>query len=176
MPLIPCPECGASVSDKAISCPNCGYPMKPAVVSFAQPPWRGWEWKSKIRIFGIPLIHIAFGRDKQTGKWLVAKGIIAIGQFGLGVITFAQFGFGLLFGFGQFLAAPVVIAQFALSYYFAIGQFAVGLTAIGQIAFGKYVRAQMGYGEYVWSAKIKNPEAIEYFTRLWSSCKDLIGK
>lgn len=26
--LINCPECGKQISDKAISCPNCGYPMK----------------------------------------------------------------------------------------------------------------------------------------------------
>jgi hypothetical protein len=27
MPLINCPECGAQVSDKAVSCPSCGHPM-----------------------------------------------------------------------------------------------------------------------------------------------------
>lgn len=28
MSLIKCPECGKNFSDKAISCPNCGYPVK----------------------------------------------------------------------------------------------------------------------------------------------------
>ena len=28
MALIKCPECGKQVSDKAQSCPNCGYPLK----------------------------------------------------------------------------------------------------------------------------------------------------
>ena len=28
MALIDCPECGKKVSDKAVSCPNCGYPIK----------------------------------------------------------------------------------------------------------------------------------------------------
>lgn len=27
MALIKCPECGKEVSDKALSCPNCGYAM-----------------------------------------------------------------------------------------------------------------------------------------------------
>lgn len=27
--LIKCPECELQVSDKALSCPHCGYPMKP---------------------------------------------------------------------------------------------------------------------------------------------------
>lgn len=174
MALIPCPECGGSVSEKAIACPNCGYPMKPDLAPAAQALWRGWEWKSKVTIFGIPLIHIAFGRDKRTGKLLVARGIIAIGQFGIGLITLAQFGIGFLFGFGQFIAGPLVIAQFALAYYFGLGQFATGITAIGQLAFGKYVRAQIGYGEYVWTTQIKNPEAIEYFTNLWHTLRNII--
>ena len=28
MPLIQCPECNHSVSDKAVACPNCGFPME----------------------------------------------------------------------------------------------------------------------------------------------------
>jgi DNA-directed RNA polymerase subunit RPC12/RpoP len=27
MPLIPCPECSKQISDKAISCPQCGFPI-----------------------------------------------------------------------------------------------------------------------------------------------------
>lgn len=27
MALISCPECGHSISDKALSCPSCGYPI-----------------------------------------------------------------------------------------------------------------------------------------------------
>lgn len=27
MALLKCPECAHDVSDKAVSCPNCGYPM-----------------------------------------------------------------------------------------------------------------------------------------------------
>ena len=30
MALIKCPECDHNVSDKAVSCPNCGYPMNTA--------------------------------------------------------------------------------------------------------------------------------------------------
>ncbi|KJU86460.1 hypothetical protein MBAV_001356, partial [Candidatus Magnetobacterium bavaricum] len=33
------------------------------------------------------------------------KGVIAIGQFGIGVVTIAQFGIGIVFAFGQFTAA-----------------------------------------------------------------------
>jgi hypothetical protein len=131
--------------------------------------WRGFEWRSKTEILGLPLINIAFGRNKQTGKLLVAKGIIAIGQFGIGVITIAQFGIGILFGFGQFVGGIMAVGQIALGIYFGLGQFSTGLIAIGQFALGKYVLAQIGYGEYVWSTKIKNPEAIEYFMIFWKT-------
>ena len=30
MALIKCPECDLQVSDKALSCPHCGYPLKEA--------------------------------------------------------------------------------------------------------------------------------------------------
>ncbi|PYB73362.1 MULTISPECIES: zinc ribbon domain-containing protein [Rhizobium] len=30
MGLIACPECNHSISDKAVSCPQCGYPMRVA--------------------------------------------------------------------------------------------------------------------------------------------------
>ena len=170
MALIDCPECGTSVSDKAVVCPKCGYPMKPMadLTPATRRPVRGFEWKSKAEILGWPLIHIAVGRNKETRKLMVAKGIIAIGQFAVGVITVAQFGIGLLFGLGQFVGGFVSIGQFALGIYFGLGQFATGYTAIGQFAFGSYVRAQIGYGRYVWSKQIQDSRAIEYFDNLWA--------
>ena len=177
MALITCPECGAKVSEKAATCPKCGYPMQPMadLTRITRRFLRGYEWKSKAELFGWPLIHIAVGRNKETGKLLVAKGIIAIGQFGIGVITIAQFGIGILFGLGQFVGGILAIGQFALGIYFGLGQFATGITAIGQIAFGMYVRAHTGYGKYVWSTKVKDPQAIEYFRSLWHSAKTLMG-
>ena len=79
------------------------------------------------------------------------RGIIAVGQFAYGVITVAQFGVGLLFGFGQFMIGWTAVSQFAFAIYFGMGQFTTGITAIGQFAYGKYVLAQMGIGKYVWS-------------------------
>lgn len=29
--LIKCPECNLQVSDKALACPHCGYPLKPEI-------------------------------------------------------------------------------------------------------------------------------------------------
>ena len=35
--LIECPECQLQISNKAISCPHCGYPMKPSVQPLKKP-------------------------------------------------------------------------------------------------------------------------------------------
>lgn len=173
MALIDCPECGGGISEKAISCPHCGHPIRPEAAHAGPPYWRGYQWRTEAEILGWPLVHVAFGRDKQTGKLLVAKGIIAIGQFAIGLIAIAQFGIGFLFAFGQFTGGWLAIGQFAVGLYFGLGQFATGMTAIGQFAFGEYVLAQLGYGKYVWSTKIKDPEALEYFGNLLEFLKSL---
>ncbi len=162
MSLIPYPECKASISDKAPTCPQCGHPFR---------LYRSFEWKSKREFKGWPLIHIAFGRDKKTGKLLVAKEIIAIGQFAIGLITIAQFGISLLFGFGQLTCGIIAVGQVAIGVYFGLGQLATGITAIGQLALGKYVLAQAGFGKYLWSTAQKSPEASAYFDNFLTSVK-----
>ncbi len=173
MALILCPECHKEVSNEAESCPHCGYPLKPKVPGLRRR--FGFEWKSRTTVLGWPLLHIAIGRNPATGKLLVAKGVVAIGQFGVGAITFAQFGVGLVFGFGQFVTGAYAIGQLALALFFGLGQFATGITAIGQIAYGKYVLAQVGFGEFVWSPKVRDPHAIQYFKSLWQSVKEFLG-
>lgn len=126
----------------------------------------GYEWKSRVEIFGFPLVHIAVGRDRQTGKFLVAKGVIAIGQFAIGIVAIGQFAVGLLFALAQFAVGMFAVAQFAVGFVFGLGQFAIGMTAIGQFAVGRYALCQVGYGKYVWSFIEKNAEALEYFKHL----------
>lgn len=132
----------------------------------------GIDWKTETTIYGYPLVHIAAGKDEH-GKIRVAKGVIAIGQFGIGAITIAQIGIGIIFGLGQFMFGFFLIAQFAIGIRFSIGQLATGFASIGQFAFGYYVLAQFGIGNYVWSVRRKDPEAVEYFHQLWAKVKSL---
>jgi hypothetical protein len=134
MTLVPCKECGTEMSDRAWACPKCGHPGRSAFPPFPRLRWLGYEWKSRSNIAGIPFVHVAFGWNLETGTLRVARGIIAIGQFGIGLITIAQFGIGLLFAAGQFVAGSYAIGQFAAGIFFALGQFAAGMTAIGQFA------------------------------------------
>ncbi|NLH99135.1 MAG: zinc ribbon domain-containing protein [Chthonomonadales bacterium] len=142
--LTSCRSCKREVSTDAVACPHCGAPFP------GRRQWTGWgyEYRSRAQIRGWPLVHIAFGRD-QNGKRRVARGVIAIGQFGVGAITIAQFGVGLVFGFGQFVVAPLAIGQFALGLL-AAGQFGIGVLAgAGQIATGLFAAGMKAFG--VWT-------------------------
>jgi hypothetical protein len=182
MALIACPECGQGISEHAPTCPRCGYPLKEPQVPVQRVVVRGgsnkrawgFEWRTKAQILGWPLIHVAIGRDPQTLRLRVARGVIAVGQFGVGVITVAQFGFGLLFGLGQCVGGYLAVGQLALGLHFGLGQFAIGMTAIGQFAFGRYVLAQIGVGSHVWSTAGRDPEAVRYFTALWDAVKGFL--
>ena len=142
--LLPCRACRREVSAQAVTCPHCGAPYP------ARKTWSGWgyEWRSNAEFRGWPLVHIAFGRD-QHGKRRVARGIIAIGQFGIGAVTVAQFGVGFVFGLGQFVIAPLAVGQFALGLL-AAGQFGIGILAgAGQIATGIFSAGMKAFG--VWT-------------------------
>jgi hypothetical protein len=106
----PCRECQHQISEQATACPQCGAPFP------AREKWDGYglEYKSKLNILGLPLLHISF-KYRPNRAPVVARGIIAIGQFGCGVITVSQFGIGL-FSIGQFTVAGFALAQFALAY------------------------------------------------------------
>lgn len=132
------------------------------------PPYLRWgfEWKSRTTAFGLPLIHIAFGLNRNTGKLLIAKGIVSIGIFGIGIVSVTMVGMGVI-ALGQFSFGIIAIAQFAVGIYFALGQFAAGFVAVGQFACGKYVLAEAGFGEYVFSSAIKDARAIDYLKNIF---------
>jgi hypothetical protein len=132
--MLPCRECEHSVSENAPLCPNCGAPQP------AKKEWNGWgfEYKSKTTFGSLPLLHISF---KYTPNMLpvVAKGVIAIGQFAVGIITIAQFGVGLaclsqfsigIWAIGQFCLAWSCIAQIGLYAHKAIGMFILSFSEL----------------------------------------------
>ena len=141
MALIDCPECRQQISDKALACPNCGYPNRQQIAC----SWRsfGFEWKSKQEFLGWPLVHVTIGFNKKTGRLAVSRGIIAIGQFGRGIITIAQFGYGV-FGIGQFILGAVTISQFGIGIA-SLAQFCFALVAIAQMA----IVVVAGKGQFV---------------------------
>jgi len=134
------------------------------------------EFKSHATFFGLPLLHYTRGKCPETGKRVIAKGVIAMGRLAtgilaighasFGVIAIGQLGLGLLLGLGQGATGLYAIGQVALGLMFGLGQIATGKIAIGQVAYGKYVLAQVGYGDYVWSMKHADPDAVTFFKSL----------
>ncbi|WP_218188144.1 hypothetical protein [Desulfosarcina cetonica] len=86
-----CRVCQHAVDGQAVACPGCGAPYP------AREKWDGYgfEYKSGLRILGLPLLHISF-KYRPNRVPVVARGIITIGQFGIGVINISQFGIGVL--------------------------------------------------------------------------------
>ncbi len=113
-----CRQCQHTVSEDAVACPSCGAPYP------ANPDWNGWgfEYKSKTTLLGLPLLHVSF-KYRPNKAPVVAKGVIAIGQFGMGIIDLSQFGIGL-FSLSQFTISGFAIAQFAIAYS-CIAQFGI---------------------------------------------------
>jgi hypothetical protein len=127
--LKPCRECQHQASEQAFACPQCGAPYPSREV------WDGWgyEYKSKITIAGLPLIHVSF-KYRANRTPVVARGIIAIGQFACGVVCIGQFSVGVL-SISQFTLAGFAVAQFAVAYSL-IAQFGLYLSeGHGQVVF-----------------------------------------
>jgi len=117
---------------------------------------------------------VAIGRD-GSGRLHVAKGVVAIGQFGIGLITIAQFGIGFLFGFGQFSLGLITLAQLSFGLLLGVGQVATGVFAVGQLVLGIYGLCQSGIAKYMWSPGRVDMEAVAMFYTIQMRLRDLIG-
>ena len=125
----PCRTCQHPVAPDAAACPNCGAPYP------AKPQWDGYgiEYKTSTTLFGWPLLHISF-KYRANRTPVVARGVIAIGQFACGGFTLSQFGIGLI-SVSQFTIAGFALAQFALAYRL-IAQIGIYLQeGTGQVVF-----------------------------------------
>jgi hypothetical protein len=142
------------------------------------------EFKSHDGILGLPFVHYTAGICPETGKRLVAKGIIAVGRKAIGVIAVGQAATGLLalgqlavgaIAVGQAAFGVASIGQLAVAILFGLGQVTTGYVAIGQFALGYYVLAQFGIGEHVWSTRSADPEAVEFFKSFFGRLRSLLG-
>jgi hypothetical protein len=173
MALIPCNECGKSISDRAVACPQCGAPTgrgtSPAM------PFRAYRWRTKAELFGLPFIHVAIGGDATTGSMRgVAKGIIALGDIAVGVLAVGGAAFGGI-TIGGFSVGLVSLGGAALGILLGVGGFATGYIAIGGLAIGYYATGGLAIGAHVISGASQDPEAIEFFRRFLGSVVDKLS-
>jgi hypothetical protein len=131
------------------------------------------EFTAHQHYLGLPLVHYTRGKCPETGKRVVARGVIAVGRLAVGVVAIGQasagliavgqLAVGLLFGLGQATTGLLALGQVAVAAAVGVGQVATGSVAIGQVGLGRYVLAQVGYGPHVWDMRAASPVAKQFF-------------
>jgi hypothetical protein len=160
MSLIECPECNNQVSDKAVMCPKCGFPISGRGM--------GYEYMSETSLFGLPLVHIVSGLDPSTGRPRIAKGIIAIGNIAVGVLAIGGLSFGVV-SFGGLALGLLALGGAAVGLLLALGGMAIGLVAIGGGAIGYYALGGGAFGVHPLGGNVQDPQAVEFFKRFLGS-------
>ena len=107
-----------------------------------------YEYVSKTKIKGVPLVHINLGHGLRKAKGIIAigniakgiialggisTGIIAIGGISLGIFTIAGLAIGLLLSLGAISIGTIAIGGLAIGIL-AIGGVAVGIYSLGGVA------------------------------------------
>lgn len=106
---------------------------------------RGYEFTSKTKIAGIPLVSIRLSR--RLGKGSVAKGIIAIGNVSVGVISIGLVSAGV-FSFGCLALGVLALGAMAVGIA-AFGAAALGILTVGSAAAGIYAGGVAVYGSEI---------------------------
>ncbi len=124
-----------------------GTPVASAPALFGAGRMRGgYEYKSKLRLLGLPLVHIAFGPLEDSPR-AAAKGVIAIGDTAYGVL-FALGGVAV----GGVAVGGVSVGVLALGGCalggIAVGGLAVGVVAVGGLAIGGLAVGGVAVGHY----------------------------
>lgn len=103
----------------------------------------GYEFVSKTKVKGIPLVHVNLGfRKVKKAKGIIAigniaKGVISIGGVSIGIISLGGISLGLI-SFGA-IALGLLLSIAGISIgSIAIGGVAIGLLSIGGISIGLY--------------------------------------
>ncbi|NOZ86117.1 MAG: hypothetical protein GXP49_07605 [Deltaproteobacteria bacterium] len=122
----------------------------------------GYEYKSKRKILGMPLVHINQGLDPKTGAPAVARGFVAIGNIAIGVFAFGGLSLGV-FTLGGIAMGLLSFGGISIGIGLALGGVSIGYVAIGGLAIGKYAVGGMALGVHTISARGVDPRAVEFF-------------
>jgi predicted Ser/Thr protein kinase len=109
-----------------------------------------FDFRSKAAFRGLPLVHVAFGVDPQTGRQRRARGVVAVGAHATGVVALGVVARGVLsWGVASvgvvsggvatagIISGGVASLGLLLSYgVFGVSPYALGVTAIGYMAAG----------------------------------------
>lgn len=115
------------------------------------PSRRHFEYVSKTRLFGLPLVHINVGAGLYRAKGIVAignvaTGLIAIGGLSVGILAIGGIALGLLFVLGGLSLGALAIGGVALGGI-AVGGVAIGLVSVGGLAVGWFAIGGFSVGQ-----------------------------
>ncbi len=132
----------------------------------------GWEYRSRKTLFGLPLLHVAYGLDPVSGRRRTAKGIVAVGERAVGVVAFGGMACGgIVFGglgiglvsFSGLALGLVSMGGLALGLLLAYGGLAAAPFAVGGLAAGWVATGGAAFGGHVLSGSGSDPLAKEFF-------------
>ena len=169
MALVDCPECGNQVSDRAWMCPHCGLPISGRAF--------GYEYRSPLTLFGLPLVHIVMGMgiNPMTGRPRIAKGIIAIGNVAVGVLAIGGVAFGVV-SIGGLALGLATLGGCSVGLLLAVGGLAIGTVAVGACAIGYYALGGAALGVHRLGSNAQDSEAVEFFRRYLGDWVDQIRR
>jgi hypothetical protein len=125
----------------------------------------GFYYRSDLQFLGIPLVCIAFGMDLDTGRILVARGIIAIGHLAVGVVAIGNLALGGI-ALGSAAAGGLAIGGAALGWV-ALGGLAIaGLLGVGGMAVGWYAIGGLALGAHVLGGTGNDPAVLRFLQNL----------
>lgn len=173
-----CPRCGADLPAQAENCPYCGVrllrPFPSAAEGMAIGPlpisawlermW-GYEYHSPATLFGLPLLHIAYGYDLRTGRPRVARGIIAVGNMAVGVMALGGLAFGGI-AIGGVSAGIFALAGMSLGVI-SLGGMAVALwLALGGLAVSaQYAIGGLALAPHALGSNAQDPVLLRWIER-----------
>lgn len=160
MAMMGCPECRREVSDRAVACPHCGYPIRGA---------GGYEYRSERELFGLPLVHVVAGSaiDPVTGGLRVAKEIIDVGPVAVGGLVVGGTAFGVI-SLGGCGIGLIAVGGVAVGVLLAMGGLAIGGIALGGAAIGYYAVGSGAFGVHAFGGNVQDPNMPE-FLKNWFS-------